>query len=369
MVVVDTIGVLFNPSILALIKGLVGVVILLAVISLNVLFLTWMERKVIARIQVRYGPNRAGPFGLLQPLADVIKLLFKEDIIPQKADRAVFTLAPAIAFTVAFLPALAIPFGEGLIVSDLNIGILYIVAVSALATIPVIMAGWSSNNKYSLLGGMRSAAQSISYEIPLGLSIIGVVALAGSLSMVTIVERQATTWLYVIPTWFIFLQPIGFAVFFLAALAEMARIPFDLPEAESCLVAGFHTEYGAMKFAMLLFAEYIHMVIASALMVILFLGGWHGPGLSLLPIALLKVAPASIAGALSPILVTLLSLFYFFAKLYAVIFVLMWIRATLPRVRIDQLLDIGWKVLLPLALLNIAITGIAIVAPLPGLVR
>jgi NADH-quinone oxidoreductase subunit H len=327
--------------VLALIKGIVGVFVLISFISLNVLFLTWMERKVVARFQVRYGPNRAWKFGLLQPLADTLKLLSKEDIITMKADRAVFTIAPAAAFAVAMLPTVAIPFGNGLIVSDLNIGILYIVAVSSLATLPVIMAGWASNNKYTLLGGMRAVAQSLSYEIPLVLSIIGVVALAGSLSMVQIVNAQAKVW-------YILLQPLGFIVFFIAAIAEMARIPFDLPESESELVAGFHTEYSGMKFALLLFAEYIHMVVASALMVILFLGGWHLPLVS------------SIIAGLPFIVSSVVQFGIFIAKMYVVIFVLMWIRSTLPRVKITNMLDIGWKALIPLALLNIAVTGVVL---------
>ncbi|MEE8402932.1 MAG: NADH-quinone oxidoreductase subunit NuoH [Candidatus Hydrothermarchaeaceae archaeon] len=319
-----------NPLAVALIKGLAGVAILISFVSLNVLFLVWFERKVIARIQVRYGPNRAGKFGLLQPLADTIKLMVKEDIIPEKADRAVFTLAPAAAFGVALLPTVAIPFASGLIVSDLNVGILYIVAVSSLATIPVIMGGWGSNNKYALLGGMRAVAQSISYEIPLVLSIIGVVALTGSLSTVQIVDAQTNIW-------YVFLQPIGFMVFFVAGIAEMSRLPFDLPESESELVAGFHTEYSGMKFAMFLFAEYIHMVVASALMVVLFFGGWNIPFMTIPFIAQVVV---------------------FIGKMYIIISILIWIRATLPRVTIVQMTAIGWKVLIPLALLNIAITGV-----------
>jgi NADH-quinone oxidoreductase subunit H len=328
-----------NPILLALLKGIIGFLILVSFISLNVLFLTWMERKVMARFQVRYGPNRAGKFGLLQPLADALKLLGKEDIIPAKADKAVYTIAPAAAFAVAVLPAVAIPFADKLIVSDVNVGVLYIVAVASLATLPVLMGGWASNNKYTLLGGMRAVAQSLSYEIPLVLSIVGVIALAGSLSLVQIVNAQKDLW-------FIVLQPLGFIVFFIAAIAEMARIPFDLPESESELVAGFHTEYSGMKFALLLFAEYIHMFIASLLMVVLFLGGWHLPlvyrfitGLPLIPSLILEFG-------------------ILMAKVYVVIFVLMWIRSTLPRVKITQMLDIGWKTLIPLALLNIGITGI-----------
>jgi NADH-quinone oxidoreductase subunit H len=313
-----------------LIRGLVGALVVVAFISLNVLFLTWLERKVIARVQIRYGPNRAGPFGLLQPVADTAKLLTKEDIVPKAADRLIFTLAPAVAFTIAVMPAISIPLAGGLIVTDLNVGIFYIIAVSSLATIPVIMAAWGSNNKYSLLGGMRAVAQSLSYEIPLVLSIVGVIALTGSMSMVKIVEAQKGAW-------FVLLQPLGFAVFYIAAVAEMGRIPFDLPESESELVSGFHTEYTGMKFALLLFAEYIHMIVATALIVILFLGGWNLP------------------------FITLPSIFQavvFLAKMYIVILVLMWTRGTLPRVKINVMTAIGWKILIPFALLNIFITGI-----------
>jgi NADH-quinone oxidoreductase subunit H len=342
--------------VLAVLRGVIGVLIIITFISLNVLFLTWLERKIIARIQVRYGPNRAGKFGLLQPIADTVKLLCKEDIIPTKADRAVFTLAPAVAFAAALLPVVAIPVGTGLVVSDLNIGILYIVAVSSLSTIALIMAGWGSNNKYALLGGMRAVAQSLSYEIPLVLSVIGVVALAGSLSMGEIVNAQSKTWLYIFPAWFIFLQPLGFMVFFIAAVAEMARIPFDLPESESELVAGFHTEYSGMKFALLLFAEYIHMVVAAALIVILFLGGWHLPFMYLVPTYLSSILPVMIV----KIVVALLQFTIFLAKMYIIIFILMWVRGTLPRIKITQMLSIGWKALIPLALLNIGITGIVL---------
>ncbi len=322
-----------SPLAISLIKGFFGALILISFVSLNVLFLTWYERKLIARIQVRYGPNMAGKFGLLQPLADGIKLFGKEDIIPKDADRTVFTFAPAVAFSVALLPVVAIPFAGGLIVSDLNAGVLYIIAVSSLATIPMIMGGWGSNNKYALLGAMRAVAQSISYEIPLVLSFIGVIALAGSMSTVQITNAQTNLW-------YVFLQPLGFIVFFIASIAEMGRIPFDLPESESELVAGFHTEYSGMKFAIFLFAEYIHMVIAASLMVILFFGGWNVPFMTLPPIG---------------------QFFVFMGKMYVIISVLIWIRGTLPRVTVLQMTAIGWKVLIPLALLNIAITGVFMV--------
>ncbi|MBI5253801.1 MAG: NADH-quinone oxidoreductase subunit NuoH [Euryarchaeota archaeon] len=309
-----------------LVKGIVGAAVLAALISAALLFLIWLERKFIGRLQHRYGPNRAGKFGILQMVVDGIKLLTKEDIIPEKADRAVFTAAPILAFAIAFLPFAAIPFSESLVVSNINIGILYILAVSSLAVVPTIMAGWSPNNKYNLLGGMRAAAMMISYEVPAALAIIGVVMLAGSLNMVEIVKAQEKIWFF-IP------QIIGFSVFVVAAFVETARLPFDLSEAESELVQGWTTEYSGMKFAMLLFAEYIHSILASLLIVILFLGGWHGP-----------VLPPAV---------------WLLLKTFAVMLLLMWVRATVPRVRINQLLNIGWKILIPAALLNIALTGYA----------
>lgn len=307
-----------------LIRGIVGAIALASLISLALLFLIWLERKFIGRLQNRYGPNRVGKFGILQMVVDGIKLFVKEDVIPEKADRPVFTAAPILGFAIAFLPFVAIPFSKSLIVSNINIGILYILAVSSLAVVPTIMAGWAPNNKYNLLGGMRAAAMMISYEIPAALAVIGVVMLSGSLNMIEIVNAQEKVW-------FILPQILGFSVFIVAAFVEAARLPFDLSEAESELVQGWTTEYSGMKFAMLLFAEYIHAVLVSLLMVILFLGGWHGPVLP--PVAWLLL------------------------KTFLVMLFLMWMRATVPRVRIDQLLNIGWKVLIPIALLNIGITG------------
>jgi NADH-quinone oxidoreductase subunit H len=311
-----------------LLRGVVGGALLAFLISLALLFLIWLERKFIARLQHRYGPNRAGKFGILQLPADGIKMLTKEDIIPAAADRWVFTAAPILGFGIAFLAFVAIPFGEGLIVSDLNIGLLYILAVSSLAIVPVIMAGWAPNNKYNLLGGMRSAAQMISYEVPMALSVIGVIMLAGSLSTVEIVRAQRGMW-------FLLPQFLGFAVFLVAAFAESARLPFDLPEAESELVQGWNTEYSGMKFGLLLFAEYLHSILAALLAALLFLGGWNGPFLP---------GPH-----------------WLLLKALAVMLLFMWMRATVPRVRIDQLLNIGWKVLIPLGLINIALTGVGMV--------
>lgn len=313
-------GFLSNPWI----RGVVGALGFASIIAGSIMLLLWLERKFIGRLQHRYGPNRVGKYGILQLVVDGIKLFTKEDIVPRAADKTVFILAPIIGFAIALMPFVAIPFTETVIVSDLNIGILYILAVSSLAVVPTIMAGWSPNNKYNLLGGMRAAAMMISYEVPMGLAIIGVVMLTGSLSMVEIVKAQEKLW-------FIFPQILGFIVFVVAAFVEAARLPFDLPEAESELVQGWTTEYSGMKFAMLLFAEYIHSILASLLIAILFLGGWHGP-----------ILPAPI---------------WLLVKTFLVMLVLMWMRATVPRVRIDQLLNVGWKVLIPIALLNIGVTG------------
>lgn len=328
--------------------GFMGVLAVIVFASLNVLFLVWLERKVIARIQVRYGPNRTGPFGLLQPLADTIKLFTKEDIIPAKADRLVYTLAATLAFSISILPAAAVGIGAGIIpIPAFGLGVLYIMATASLATIPVLMAGWASNNKFSLLAAMRTAGQSLSYEMPLVLSLVGVVAIVGSMATEEIVAYQAGNLLGFIPRWMIILQPLAFIVFFTAVIAEIGRIPFDLPESESELVAGFHTEYSGMKFALLLFAEYIHLVVGSALVVTFFLGGWTLPFIQ--PI----LDNFGILGRLIGVGV-------FIGKMYIIILILMWIRGTLMRTRIDQLLQFGWKILLPLALVNIVVTGLIV---------
>jgi NADH-quinone oxidoreductase subunit H len=286
----------------------------------------YMERRGLGRLQIRLGPNRAGPFGLLQPVADAIKILIKEDIIPAKADKLVFWLAPVVAFVPVFMIFAVVPFQSGALLADLNIGLLYVVAVSSVVAVGVFMAGWSSNNKYSLVGAMRDVAQLISYEIPLGLAILGVVLLTGSLSLTRIVEAQT------IP--FILLQPLGFLIFFIAALAEINRTPFDLLEADSEIVAGFNIEYSGMKFAMFFLAEYCEALVLSALVATLFLGGWKGP---LLP----------------PFL-------WFLIKVVGVFFIIFWIRATIPRLRIDQVMAFAWKGLLPLALINLLITGVEV---------
>jgi NADH-quinone oxidoreductase subunit H len=304
------------------------------------MFLTWMERKVVAMVQVRYGPMVTGPRGLLQPVMDGIKLIGKEDIIPAKADKWIFTLAPFIVFVPALLVFIPLPFGESLIISDLRVGLLYIIAISAISPVAILLAGWASNNKYSLLGAMRAVAQDISYTIPLALAAIAVVLFTGSLSTVDIVNAQAGYW-GIIPKWFIFIQPLGFILFLIASIAEMGRIPFDFQESEQELVAGFFTEYSGMKFAMFFLAEYAHLFAVSGIVVTLFLGGWNGPMPPFIP----------------DFLVPLVSLVYFLIKTYAVIFFAMWLRDTVPRVRIDQLLNLGWKIMVPLALLNLLIAG------------
>jgi NADH-quinone oxidoreductase subunit H len=317
------------------------IAVLLVFALLTIMFLTWMERKVVAMVQARYGPMVTGPRGLLQPVMDGVKLIGKEDIIPAKADRWVFTLAPFLVFIPALLIFIPLPFGESLIISDLNVGLLYIIAISAASPIAILLAGWASNNKYSLMGAMRAVAQDISYTIPLALSAIAIVLFTGSLSTVDIVTAQNGTWFGFIPKWFIFLQPLGFILFLIASIAEMGRIPFDFQESEQELVAGFFTEYSGMKFAMFFLAEYAHLFSVSAIVVTLFLGGWSFPYLSLLPAAV----------------VPLVSLGVFLVKTYAVIFFAMWLRDTVPRVRIDQLLNLGWKIMIPLALLNLLVTG------------
>ncbi|SNQ61167.1 NADH:ubiquinone oxidoreductase, membrane subunit H [Candidatus Methanoperedens nitroreducens] len=327
--------------VLRIIIVFVEIAVLFVFALLTIMFLTWMERKVVAMVQARYGPMVTGPRGLLQPVMDGVKLIGKEDIIPAKADRWVFTLAPFLVFIPALLIFIPLPFGESLIISDLNVGLLYIIAISAVSPIAILLAGWASNNKYSLMGAMRAVAQDISYTIPLALSAIAIVLFTGSLSTVDIVTAQNGTWFGFIPKWFIFLQPLGFILFLIASIAEMGRIPFDFQESEQELVAGFFTEYSGMKFAMFFLAEYAHLFSVSAIVVTLFLGGWSFPYISLLPAAL----------------VPLVSLGVFLVKTYAVIFFAMWLRDTVPRVRIDQLLNLGWKIMIPLALLNLLVTG------------
>ncbi len=307
---------------------LVFTIITIAFVLTMVMAFIYIERRGMGRMQARLGPNRTGPFGLLQPVADAIKVLLKEDIIPDRADKIVHLLAPIVAFAPALMIFAVIPFQNGALLADLNIGILYIVAISSVSTIGIFMAGWGSNNKYSLLGAMRNVAAVVSYEIPLVLSIIGVVLITGSLSLNEIVKAQD------IP--FILLQPLGFLLFFTAGCAEINRSPFDLMEADSELVAGFHTEYSGMKFALFYLVEYAEALAISAIIATLFLGGWRGP---LLPPWL-----------------------WFVLKIVLVFFVMVWTRTTFPRVRIDQLMALAWKFLLPLALINLLITALQVLA-------
>jgi len=296
-------------------------------------YLVWLERKFLARLQVRYGPNRAGKFGLLQPIADMIKMFTKEDIVPAAADRFIFLMAPAVVATTALMMFAVVPFGSHinlfgrnvpLVVTDLNVGLLYVFALSSLGVYGVAMGGWASNSKYSLLGGIRGAAQMISYELSLGLSLIPIVMLADSFSIVDIVNRQEKY-----P--FILIQPLAFIIFMISAMAESKRIPFDLPEAENELGAGYHTEYSGIRFGLFFLGEYVHLQVLGALVAVLFLGGWHGP-----------VLPAPL---------------WLFIKIIFVALIMIWVRGTLPRLRYDQLMALGWKVLIPAALLNIMVTG------------
>jgi len=300
-------------------------------------YMTLLERRLLGKFQVRYGPNRVGPFGLLQPLADGLKLVFKESFMPAHVDVIVYWLAPAISMVTALFVYAVIPFGPEVMLfgqrvplrlADVNVGILLVLATSSVGVYGIILGGWSSNNKYSLLGSLRSGAQLISYELALGLAVISVVLTAGSLSLVSIVEAQRRVW-------FVALQPVGFLIFLIAAVAETNRAPFDLPEAEQELIAGYQTEYGGFKFAMFYIGEYVAIVTMSALMTTLFWGGWWGP-----------VLPGPV---------------WFVLKTLAFVFVFIWLRATLPRVRHDQLMALGWKVLIPLGLLNLVVTAVIVV--------
>lgn len=320
-----------------------------------VMILTLMERKISAWIQERHGPNRVGPWGILQPIADGVKFFMKEDIVPSHVDRFLYIIAPLVSLFPALVTFAVVPFGDQMTVNlfdrlvtiqfqiaDLNVGILYIVGIASLGVYGLIVGGFGSNNKYSMLGGLRSSAQMISYELPMGLAIVSVVMLAGSLRLNDIVTDQSTFW-----AWNIFRQPLGFIIFFVAAFAETNRLPFDLPEAEQELVGGYHTEYSSMKFSSFMIAEYSHIITASALVATLYLGGWQIPGLA----------------ALNPpiVLEQLLQILAFIVKTSFIIFIFMWVRWTLPRFRYDQLMNLGWKSMVPLGLLNVVLTA-AVVA-------
>ncbi len=307
---------------LAIVGGMLGVLPIVI----------WGERKVAAHIQFRPGPNRVGPFGLIQPAADVLKLFFKEDITPSEAHKVLYLMAPLISFIPAFVTFAVVPVGPNVIVADLNVGILVFLAMSSLAVYSIVLAGWASNNKYSLMGALRSSAQMISYELSMGLAVVAVVLTTGSLSTVRIVEAQQ-------PLWFAVLQPVAFLIFVVAMLAETNRAPFDLPEAEAELVAGYHTEYSSMKFAIFFMGEYMNMMAISAIATTLFLGGWAGPQL--------PFVPAVLTGIL-----------WFTLKVSAIMFFFLWVRWTFPRLRYDQLMAFGWKFLLPLSLANVMVTAL-----------
>ncbi len=328
----------------------IGKILLVEIILLTaVAYTVLLERRVSAFIQNRYGPNRVGPFGLLQPIVDAVKLLMKEDIVPAKANRFVHSLAPAISLTVALATFAVIPFGDNITlfgksiklqIADVNIGILYILALVSLGVYGITLSGWSSNNKYSLLGGLRSSAQMLSYELSMGLSVLGIILINGSFELDTIVQNQFG-W-----KWNVILQPIGFLTFLVAAFAETNRTPFDLPEAEQELVGGYHTEYSSMKFAMFFLAEYANVIVSAAVITTLYFGGWQFPYLQNF--------------GLPAFWVSLLQVLTFVIKVFSLVFFFVWIRWTIPRFRYDQLMNLGWKVMLPLALANLVGTAIVI---------
>lgn len=309
----------------------IKIIVIVTVFMIHLLYVQYFERKVIAHMQGRMGPMRVGWHGILQPVADALKLFFKEDIIPARADKPIFFIAPIIGVIAGVSTVAVMPLWKSFSIANLNIGILYILALSSIGSFSIILGGWASNSKYSFLGGLRSSAQVISYEISLGLSLVGVMMISGSANLTDIVNAQSESW-------FLLPQLIAFFVFLVSAFAETNRVPFDLPEAETELVAGFATEYSGMRWALFFMAEYAGMFIMSALAVVCFMGGWNGPEIPLL-------------GIYS-------GLFWFVLKVYGFIFFYFWIRATLPRYRYDQLMNLGWKLFIPLALANIVITGL-----------
>jgi NADH-quinone oxidoreductase subunit H len=308
-------------SILGMIAGLLGVIVL---VSVNALFLIWMERKVSAHMQLRPGPMEVGWHGAIQTIADALKLMGKELITPKDVDRPVYLLAPIVVFLPVLLSFLVIPFSQSLIIRDMNVGVILILAFASLTVLAILMAGWASNNKYSIFGAIRSVAQNISYEIPLLITLMSIILMVGSFSLADIVEAQSRYW-------FVLIQPVAFILYIICATAETNRAPFDLPEAESELVAGFHTEYSGMRFALFFLAEYTNMFIVAAIATVFFLGGWQGPFLP--------------------------GFAWFFIKVYFIIFMIMWFRWTFPRVRFDQLITFAWKILIPLAFANLIITA------------
>jgi NADH-quinone oxidoreductase subunit H len=390
-----------------LVVSLVKIAVLLFIVMTALAYLTWAERKIVAHIQSRWGPYYVGAHGLLQPLADGIKFLFKEDVTPPVSDRLVYVLAPFLALSLALTAIALIPFGPPdvqvlgqsvFIVSNLDIGLLFLFAITSIGVYGVALAGWSSNSKYPLLGGLRSSAQMISYEVSLTISVVGVLLLAGTLNFNGIIKGQEGYWFHFIPRWHVVPQIVGFLCYITAAIAETNRIPFDLPEAETELVAGFHTEYSSFKFAMFFMAEYANMITVSCLATILFFGGWLSPfpdiwrwqlflpGAGLLAlgaycawdtvaemrgIARIQLAVVTLlmlgGGAIClipPVAAVIQGPFWFTAKVLAFLFFYIWLRGTLPRFRYDQLMSFGWKLLLPVSLANLVITAFVIILPL-----
>src|SRR5271170_147857 len=339
------------PYIFILVSVIKSAIILVALLT-AVAYTVWLERKVVGHMQNRWGPTRVGPFGLLQPAADGLKFFFKEDLTPPHVYKPLFLAAPMMSLIFSLISISVIPFGNSIVIAglriplqitDIDIGLLLILGVTSMGVYGVALAGWSSNNKYSLLGGLRASAQMVSYEIALGLSLVGVLIQSGSFSLRTIVEAQGGHFWGFIPRWNIFHgQFVGFFVYLMAAYAETNRIPFDLPEAETELVAGYHTEYSAMKFAMFFMAEYANMITVACLATLMFFGGWNGP----------LFGPR--------ILQVILPVFWLAAKIVAFLFLYIWVRGTLPRFRYDQLMAFGWKFLLPLSLVNLVATAIAV---------
>ena len=309
------------------VMSVVFFIVIALIITVNIMMILWIDRRFASFFQERLGPNRVGPFGLLQSANDAVKLMGKESIIPKAVDRKVYKLAPLLVFTVTIMLYAVLPFGKGMAPANINTGLLYFIAVSSTSTIAILMAGWGSNNKYALLGGMRSVAQIISYEIPMAFSMLGVVMLSGSVNLNSIVSSQGRIW-------YVLLQPVAFVIFIISAMAELNRAPFDMTEAEQELIAGFHTEYSGMRFALFFMAEYANLFSVAALGVTLFLGGWQGP---ILP-----------------------SWLWFMGKVYAFILVILWFRWTFPRIRIDKMMKFNWKFLIPLSIANILVTGIGI---------
>ncbi|MBI4796254.1 MAG: NADH-quinone oxidoreductase subunit NuoH [Deltaproteobacteria bacterium] len=309
------------------VRMIVGLIAVIALVSVNALFLIWMERKVSAHMQLRPGPMEVGWHGAIQTIADAVKLMGKELITPEEVDRPIYYLAPIVVFLPVLLTFLVIPFSQTMIIKDMNVGIVLILAFSTLTVLAILMAGWASNNKYSVFGAIRSVAQNIAYEIPLLVTVMSIILMVGSFKLTDIVTAQGRYW-------FILVQPLAFILYIICATAETNRTPFDLPEAESELVAGFHTEYSGMRFALFFLAEYTNMFIVSAVAAVLFLGGWRGP-----------ILPGVV---------------WFLIKVYALIFLIMWFRWTFPRVRFDQLVTFAWKILIPLSFVNLLLTALAL---------